>query len=148
MNKDRYEAFNNLIYGALKSMQKIKHKGMLPYGLSSTHTICMRRLYENPSGITRAQLAKLCMIDKAQISRIVTELEEKGYLTESGENRANYRAKLTLTDEGAQTAAEINEIVLKINTFVSGDIPEENINIFYDTLQQICDNLKKAETLI
>ena len=40
------------------------------------------------------------------------------------------------------------ETVLKINTFVSGDIPEENINIFYDTLQQICDNLKKAETLI
>ena len=148
LNKDRYEAFNNLIYAALKSMQKIKHKGMLPYGLSSTHTICMRRLYESPNGITRAQLAKLCMIDKAQISRIVTELEEKGYLSESGESKANYRAKLILTEEGIKTAAEINEIVLKINTFVSGDIPEENINIFYDTLQQICDNLKKAESLV
>ena len=148
MNKDRYEAFNNLIYAALKSMQKIKHKGMLPYGLSSTHTICIRRLYENQSGVTRAQLAKLCMIDKAQISRIVTELEEKGYLSESGESKANYRAKLILTEEGIKTAAEINEIVLKINKFVSGEIPEENINIFYDTLQQICDNLKKAESLV
>lgn len=121
---------------------------MLPYGLSSTHTICIRRLYESPNGVTRAQLAKLCMIDKAQISRIVTELEEKGYLSESGESKANYRAKLILTEEGIKTAAEINEIVLKINKFVSGEIPEENINIFYDTLQQICDNLKKAESLV
>ena len=147
LNKDRYEAFNNLVSSALKSMQKIKNKGMLPYGLASTHTICMRRLFESPNGITRAQLAKFCMIDKAQISRIVSELEEKGYVTEADANH-NYRSKLILTENGIKTATEINEIVLRINTFVSGDIPEENIVMFYDTLQKICDNLKKAEELI
>ena len=147
LNKDRYDTFNSLITCAQKSIQKIKNKGMLPYGLASTHTICMRRLFESPTGITRAQLAKLCMIDKAQISRIVSELEEKGYVMEADTNH-NYRSKLILTESGIKTAAEINEIVLRINNFVSGNIPEENINIFYDTLQQICDNLKKAEHLI
>ena len=87
-------------------------------------------------------------MDKAQISRIICDLTEKGYVCEKNEKRANYRSKLILTEDGVKVAEGINEIVLRINTFVSGDIPEENIAIFYDTFTKICDNLKKAEEMV
>ena len=148
LDKDRLEAFNGLITCSVKSLQKLKQKGMLPYGLGSTHTLCIRRLYEKRDGITKTELARLCLVDKAQISRIICDLTEKGYVCEKNEKRANYRSKLILTEDGVKVAEGINEIVLRINTFVSGDIPEENIAIFYDTFTKICDNLKKAEEMV
>ena len=36
-------------------------------------------------------------------------------------------------------------MILNINRFVSGDIPEEKIKIFYEVFDQICQNLKNAE---
>ena len=35
--------------------------------------------------------------------------------------------------------------VLRVNDFVSGNIPEEQMENFYDTLNTICQNLKLAE---
>lgn len=148
MNKDRYEAFNTLISSASKSMQKLKSKGMLQFGLGSTHTLCMKNLYEKKNGATKTELAKLCLVDKAQISRIVGDLMKKGYVTEIRGSRANYRSRLVLSQSGIDAAEEMNKIILRINDFVSGDIPEENIAIFYDTFTKICDNLKKAESTL
>ena len=121
---------------------------MLPFGLTSSHTICMRKLYEKRDGVTRTQLTKLCAVDKAQISRIIETLTEKGYAVEKRGAQANYRSKIMLTEEGIRVTEEINDIVIRINEYVSGNIPENDIIIFYETFNKICDNLKKAEELI
>ena len=148
LEKDRFEVFYNLIGSATKSIHRLKNKGMHPFGLTSAHTICLRKLYEKPEGVTRTQLAKLCVVDKAQITRIIGELTDNGFAIEKKSARANYRSKLMLTEEGKRVTEEINNIVLRINDFVSGDIPEEDIEKFYETFNRICDNLKKAEELI
>ena len=148
LEKDRFEDFYGLLGSATKSIYKLKSKGMLPFGLTSSHTICMRKLYEKKDGLTRIQLAKLCAVDKAQISRIIETLTEKGYATEKRSTQANYRSKIMLTEEGVRVTEEINDLVIKINEYVSGDIPESDIITFYTTFNKICDNLKSAEELI
>lgn len=145
MQEDRFDRFYSTLGCALKSIQKIKTKYMLPYGLSSTHTMCLRHLYASPEGLTRTKLSKLCDIDKAQISRIVSELCSKGYITEPDSENINYRKRLKLTALGKDTAEEINLAVEKIQNFVSGDIPAEQLEIFYSTLDAICEKLKQAE---
>ena len=144
MEKDRFDAFSNCYTSAAKSVVRLKERGMAPYGLSSVHTRCVRGLSEVPSGLTRMQLATYCGVDKAQISRIIGELSEKAYVTGSSE-KSGYKNKIVLTDEGKKIAAEVNEMILNINRFVSGDIPEEKIKIFYEVFDQICQNLKNAE---
>ena len=129
---------------ASKSINKLKEKGMAPYGLSSVHTRCIRSLYDYPSGLTRTQIAKNCGVDKAQITRIIGELYEKEYITENSV-KAGYKNKIELTEKGRAVAVQINEIILNINNFVSGDIPEEKIKIFYEVFEKICANLKNAE---
>ncbi|MBQ8345789.1 MAG: hypothetical protein IJY42_05955 [Clostridia bacterium] len=145
MDKDRLEDFSTLIGSATKSLQKIKNKGMFPYGLASAHTNCIRILYRMSGGVTRAELARLCDVDRAQITRIIAELAEKQYIDAPSGERGSYRKKIKLTPEGVRIAEEINETVLYINRFVSGDIPEEQIGIFYATFRLICDRLKEAE---
>ncbi len=147
LETDRFDEFYHLTYGALKSIQKLKIMGMSPYELTGTHTMCLRHLYNSPDGLTRTGLTRLCDIDKAQVSRIINELCAKGYVIETENDNINYRKILRLTPMGKDTAEEINRLVLKINNYVSGDIPEDKMNNFYDTLTTICQKLKEAEDI-
>ena len=63
-----------------KSIQKLKGTGMLPFGLTGAHTMCLRHLYNNPEGLTRTKIVRLCDIDKAQVSRVINELCARGYV--------------------------------------------------------------------
>lgn len=145
-NRDRFEDFSNLIGSAMKSLQKIKNHGMEPYGLGSTHTLCLKRLNASPEGLTRKELSLECEIDKAQISRLIAELGEKGYVRDKSET-AGYRNKIVLTESGKKIADEIEQKVRKVLEYVSGDIQKEQITIFYKTLGTICENLKRAEEM-
>jgi DNA-binding MarR family transcriptional regulator len=90
----------------------------------------------------------MCDIDKAQISRIVNELCSKGYITEPDNENINYRKRLKLTPLGKDTAQGINEAIAQIHSFVSSDIPTDQIASFYSTLDLICTKLKQAENTI
>jgi DNA-binding MarR family transcriptional regulator len=107
--------------------------------------MCLRHLYNNPEGLTRTRLVRLCGIDKAQVSRIINELCAKGYVIEIENEATNYRKRLKLTPMGKNTSEEINELVLDLNSFVSEEIPEDEIEIFYRTFDTICEKLKEAE---
>lgn len=145
-NRDRFEDFSTLIGSAMKSLQKIKNHGMEPYGLGSTHTLCLKRLNASADGLTRKELALECEIDKAQISRLIAELIEKGYVREKSET-VGYKNKIILTESGKKVADEIEQKVRKVLKYVSGDIPPEQLDILYKTLETICDNLKRAEEM-
>ena len=134
MEQDRLDNFMTLIVSASRSITKLKSRYMAHYGLGSTHTICIRKLFFSNDGLTRTQLADQCELDKA----------EKGFVTE-GKGGSNYKKKVVLTDMGKKTAREINDTVLTINSFVSEKISHEDINVFYSVFGEICENLKVAE---
>ena len=145
LETDRFNRFCSLICGATKSIQKLKSKYMTHYGLTSAHTMCIRYLDASIDGLTRMELAEMCDIDKAQISRTVNELCAKGYLTETESENNNYRKRLKLTPMGKDTADEINKAVSEIHSFVSNDLDEEQLMTFYTTFDLICTRLKQAE---
>ena len=142
-----FEAFNALLGNTMKSLEHLKAKGMGEYGLSGMHTLCIRNLYEAPNGLTRTELSRRCGVDRAQITRVIGELLAKDIVFEMG-GSSNYRKKCVLTEEGRATASEIDALIKKINSFVSGDIPPERLQIFYETLSEICENLKRAEEFL
>ena len=145
LETDRFNRFCSLLCGATKSIQKLKSKYMTHYGLTSAHTMCIRYLDASPDGLTRMELAEMCDIDKAQISRTVNELCAKGYLTETENESNNYRKRLKLTPMGKDTADKINKAVAEIHSFVSDDLSEEQLMNFYSTFDLICLRLRQAE---
>ena len=145
MNQDRFDSFNHLLSSSGKSIQRLKVMGMLPFGLTGAHTLCLRHLYNNPDGLTRTKIVRLCDIDKAQVSRVINDLCSKGYVIETENESINYRKRLKLTPLGKDTTAKINNLILDLNSFVSSDIPEEDLAIFYKTFETICGRLKDAE---
>ncbi len=147
MRSGGFETFSSMLGAATKSLERLKSKGMEEFGLSGTHTLCLRQLYDSADGLTRTELACRLSVDRAQITRVIGELLEKGFVTETGTG-SGYRRKCLLTEKGRDATAEINGIVQRINAFVSGNISEERLKSFYETLGEICENLKKAEELL
>ena len=148
MDQDRFDKFYYHSSCALKSIQKLKNKTMLPFGLASAHTMCLRHLYNAPEGLTRTRLTHLCDIDKAQVSRIINELCSRGYVVETEDESINYKKRLKLTPMGKSIAEEINKIVIKVFSYVSSDFSEEEISNFYRVYDVICDKLREAEDII
>ena len=148
MEQDRFDNFYYHASCALKSIQKLKTKAMIPIGLTSAHTMCLRHLYAAPEGLTRTRLVHLCDIDKAQVSRIINELSARGYVIETEDESINYKKRLKLTPMGKDIAEDINELVLKINSYVSKDFTEEEIVNFYNVFDVICERLKESEDVI
>ncbi|MBQ7384203.1 MAG: MarR family transcriptional regulator [Clostridia bacterium] len=146
MEQDRFLRFSSLLNEAQKSIARLKHIKMESYGLGSAHTVCIRILQDHPDGVTKSDLAKLCSVDKAQISRVIADLLQKEYVAVSTPER-NYRQKYTLTEQGKSVADEMSRIILEINRFVSSDIPQEQLDIFYATFNTICEKLNEAEKL-
>ena len=144
MERDRLDQFMNMTGSAARSITKIKHKKMSKYGLGSTHTSCLRRLYTAENGLTRTQLSEQCDLDKAQITRIVGELSKKGCIVEESKG-SGYRKRIFLTDEGREITKEIFKVALELNEYVSGNILQEDIDHFYKVFEIICSGLKKVE---
>ena len=145
MEQDRFDKFYYHASSAQKSIQKLKTKAMIPIGLASAHTMCLRHLHSAPDGLTRTRLVHLCDIDKAQVSRIINDLCARGYVIETEDESINYKKRIKLTPMGKEVAEEINSLVLKINSYVSKDFTEEEIETFYKVFDVICERLKEAE---
>ena len=136
----RFDAFVSGITACYKYIQRIKSMEMTEFGLKGTHVMCLYYLRRNPAGLTAAQLCGLCAEDKAAISRTVSELRSRGYITTLSEKA--YRAMLTLTAAGQELARKFDQLIEGWVT-AGGDGPtdEERVD-FYKSLSAIAENLR------
>lgn len=145
MTRNRFDQFIGLNSSAMKSIQRLKAQKMKKYDLTSAHTNCLYRLQSaGEVGLTQMELVRQEMMDASQISRVLRELSEKGYVRLDGEE-GKYRRHYSLTQRGREIAEEIYDIVTEIHAFVSGDIAEEELDTFYRIYEEICRALSRAE---
>ena len=144
MMGDSFERFAQMLSNATKSLYRLKSRCMSRYGLSSTHTVCLRKLYENPDGLTKSEIADSCEIDKAQITRIIGELIAKNYV-EDDLSKKTYNRKFFLTDAGRKITDEINKTVDDVVKFVNEGIPKEEVEHFYTVFGEINKKLRDSE---
>ena len=143
---DSFERFAQMLSNATKSLYRLKSRYMSNYGLSSTHTICLRKLYESRDGLTKSEISDTCGIDKAQTTRIMGELIAKNYV-EDDSSKKTYNRKFFLTDAGRKMTEEINQTVEGVVEYVNLDIPREEIEQFYTVFEAINKRLKDSEEI-
>lgn len=139
----RYEEFTTSISTIYKIIQKIKRDGMQRFGLKGPHTQCIVAMHHNPQGVTVSQLCELCGLDKAAISRAVSELEKKGIIEPRSNGDKLYRAPLKLTPNGSEIAAEISDIVEEVVVTAGCGLSDSDRETFYHSLNLITENLQR-----
>lgn len=138
MDSERFSPFVLFIERISKNIKRVADINMEPYGLRSSHVMCILQLAKNEGGLSSTALADACGVDKAFISRITCELMEKKYIMKDEENATGkYKTKFVLTDDGKR----INQIIVGIleDCFQTVDsrLTQRELNVFYNVLEKV-----------
>ncbi len=140
---DRFEKFIFMISEIDRFWHKIAADEMEKYGLKGPYVVYLVALNHHPEGITPMALAELCGRNKADVSRAMSDMREKGFVTKLASEGGVYRARLMLTEEGKAAAENICSIAARAVEFGGKGIDDEKRAVFYDILGLISENLKR-----
>ena len=101
---DRFEQFSFIISGIYRKLQKIKRDEMVKRGYKGAFAQYLATQSRYEEGLTSTELCEICDKDKAAVSRIIAEMEEKGLVQREKKAVRSYRSKITLTEKGKDVA--------------------------------------------
>lgn len=145
MVKERFYLFVLRINCISKYINKLKFEFAPQIGVKNVHIFWIYELYTHPEGLTASELASRAMISRSLISREIENLMEGGYIQvqlNADGKRVNYNSHITLTEKGLQLAKSITQKGMEVQNRVSEGISEEDLVIFYGTLEKMQNNLK------
>ena len=138
----RFVLFATSISGIYHYIQKIERMEMEKYGLKGPHAQCLLAMSRYPKGITSARLCEACDKDKAAISRMVAELEEKKMIIRIPNGGGRYRAQLQLTELGKAAADHVEQRAQLAVEEAGTGMSEEQRTVMYEALGLIAGNLQ------
>lgn len=120
-----------------KAIQRRQLEILKPYGLSSIHAMYLTMLLNNEDGMTLRELNERMFVDKANTSRAIATLEEKGYVErdENGSSKLKYRIKLT--HEGAKVAQVVADDMKVVHGILHGTMTEDEILIIRNVMLKV-----------
>ena len=139
--EERFETFTALITAIGRSIRKIKTQEVSCFHLKGPHVSCLYYLYKKKS-LTASELCLLCEEDKANLSRTLDYLEERGYLVPRDKGGRRYKSMLALTEEGVQVGAHIAARIDCVLEAAGAGISDEDRRKMYESLSRINENLQ------
>lgn len=139
---NRFEQFTGLISAGNRSVQKIERDEMEKFGLKGAYAQYLLAMARYPQGITAAELCEVCDRDKAAVSRMLSELENKNLICRVNPAEGQYRSRLTLTDSGLQAADFVRRRATIAVELAGQGLTEEDRQVFYTCLTRIAANLE------
>ena len=96
------------------------------------------------NGICQRDLAKLILKDRANTGRLVSALEEKGFITRAADTKNNRLVrKLSVTENGTKELKKVTDIVRKQLENTSQIISENEVDILRSNIQKFRASLEK-----
>ena len=140
---ERFEKFSYLISELSKLLHKIEADVLSELGIKGPYAIYILTLSKYKEGISASKISELCSRDKADVSRAVTALIDKGLAMKPQIEGKKYRSPIILTEKGFEVASRISKKARTAVEFASLGVSDEERKNFYETLETICSNMTK-----
>lgn len=139
---NRFERFSLAISEIDRCWHKLAAEEMAKYDLNSAHAVYLNVLRQYEGGITAAKLGELCCKNKADVSRMVSILEQKGLVRKETVSGNMYRALLKLTEKGREAARHVQERAALAVELAGAGLSDVDRGVFYSALERITENLQ------
>lgn len=139
---DRFEKFSLEIFEIARSWHKLASEEMSNYGLKGPHATYLMTLYRYKDGITAPQICEQCGKDKADVSRMMSIMEEKGLVIKESNGKNMYRGLFKLTEKGISAAQQVKKRVELAVDLAGKGLSDNDRENFYRSLGIISFNLK------
>ena len=144
MRHNRFEILSPSVLQLVKTVQSIKSRKMAEYGLKGTNALCLCEILNSgEEGLSATELARCCEIDKAQVSRCMADMMQRGFVNPTDRVVRRYKQKYTLTEEGTAVAADVHQCMTEIRAALNKDITERELEEFYRVLYKLCENFSE-----
>ena len=138
----RFEQFTNAICAIYRDIQKIQRDEMEKYGLRGAFAQYLLVMERHPEGITATRLCEICDKDKAAISRVLTDMENKGLVAKDASGGSLYKALHRLTESGSSAASYVREKATAAVEIASSGLAAADRKVMYDALELIASNIQ------
>lgn len=139
---NRFERFSFAISEIRRCWHKLAAEELAKFEMNSPHAVYLNTLYQYEEGVTAAKLAELCCKNKADVSRMVAIMEEKGIVEKEATGGNMYRALIKLTEKGKLAAKHVRERAALAVELAGTGLSNGEREIFYHALELITTNLQ------
>ena len=141
---DHFDFFVTMLMKNHKNVQKLVENILPECGLKHVSIMCIRLITVSESGLSASELGSIFVYDKALISRTLRDLQERGYICRNPEDEGLSRGyRMVLTEKGRELAENMSAAISELTAEVSADIPQSDIEVFYNTSVRLSENLVK-----
>lgn len=143
MSDSNIQTLGYFIFRVLTNMIKLLNKELSQRGLDLQYpqfTIMM--ILSKIEGITQSDMADRIERDKASVSRNITYLEKKGYITRNFDG--GKKKRIFLTQKGKDTIPVLYEIATQNKQTVMAGFSEDEKKYVIDSLEKMFLNVAKA----
>lgn len=118
----------------------IKSK-LAPYNLAPEQSLIMMLLWEK-DGLNQNEIAEKLNKDKTNITRMVINLEQKGFIRRVSGVKDWRALEVYLTDEGKELGNKVIPITEQFNELVCRGISKDEQIMFKKILSKMCSNVQ------
>jgi DNA-binding MarR family transcriptional regulator len=123
-----------------KQMQKRFCEELKPFELSSAHALYLIVLYEN-DGLTLKDLTENVGMDKANTTRVISDLNLKGYIYTDRLKEGSRKYKVYLSDEGKKAADIVRSVITKMLGDIFSVLTEKERAQYIKILKKLITNM-------
>ena len=139
---DRFEKFLGTLSEVYRYLHRLTTDEMKKYDLKGPYAVYFITLYRYGK-LTATQLGSKCERNKADVSRAIADLEERGFtFRHINIHSGAYRAQISLTEKGYKVAEMMCERVEAVMKFAGKDLTDESRRVFYEAFESIAYNMK------
>ncbi|MDO4293604.1 MAG: MarR family winged helix-turn-helix transcriptional regulator [Eubacteriales bacterium] len=144
LDNNRFLKFTLSVSRMNKRIQSVKTVGMGRFGLKAAHTTVLYILSRHPEGLHFSEVADRCDLDRALISRTLSQLTGAGMVEKQGDP-GRYNALYFLTQKGNEQTGKIIQLIEAVQSRADEGIDPEELEIFYRVLNRLLENFGKME---
>jgi DNA-binding MarR family transcriptional regulator len=126
-----------------RAIGRIGNKRLARWNLSLSGYAALKILQTRPD-LSLAQLSRRCFVRPQTMTRIVTQLEERGYVRRRPHPESERAIALALTDAGRTAIADMDAEVLKINDTLTSELDADGV-VFLEGALRRCAAAVEAE---
>lgn len=129
----------NYLMNLLKSYELYFRKNMDDLDINIGEIPIILEIYAN-EGLNQIDLVRQFNVTEANISKTTKNLLVKGLITKTIDVDNNTKKILLLTEEGKEACNILLEIFEQWKDAIKGDLPNDEVIAFADTLKKLSDN--------
>ena len=112
------------------------------FGLTPDQYVILNLLLENDEIMYQRQLAEITFKDRANISRIIDIMHQKGLVEKIPDSNGRKIYKLVVTEKGKEIRDKVFPADIDLRSMITHNITEEELAVTFNTLEKMNLNIR------